>query len=663
MHILDFSQEIIREIFNYSTNLLQCSLVCKNWNATALQIFYKEVTLDRYRFYITSQQLKLDPDERDGYFKYGSFVKIISFKDSLPDLSTNLQTINTDFGEEAFIRLLECLPNIKELHLGYSNHVSSYLQFILNTESKKCLNHIQVISPSEFSAVSTPSFSIHFKIAYKYRATMANAYLYYDAIKMDIGFSDDTVLTTLGKLTKLTDLTVINTCDDQLTTFDLLEICPKLTHLELQSFKIIPDTIVKKMNDYYINYNTPNHLKSLCITLRTIPLSYVRYIADHLSKQVEFIAICISDAYIHDWIDEIGMFDALRFLTRLGLTKRASFSFNTLGRSEKRLTSYTSRMTNLFRLIHAFRKDKAMYSRIAFYDVEEDDDDFNPQPNYLLDSSKGELDIAYTLELDEYRLRNETGTEQDSFSFDLPDTAISMIGFEIINEVKVTINLSNPMMPYKFLQFAITQCPHLSLFNFSYVNEPFDKFCISTGSKQDKNCLLPITPLQSMKVLTTVDFIPVKSCLDFFSSCFLNIEVFICNCDTGLIEPPHTLEIDITAFKNLKTFGYVLDLISDLDHMEAFVHFVYSDGDEAYYCVNKQSFATVNISTERFLHEHKDMSSKSCVTIKCNKNIKIILGSYFFGIVAEFNNGQLLDYVSITSNLCSENEKQELSYI
>lgn len=669
MSILDLSEEIIREIFHSSGNFLQCSLVCKRWNATALQMLYQEVNLNRERLHRTVEQLKLDPDERIGYFKYGQYVKKLRFRESSRDIMLDYDNPNNKeakLTDKELISLLEHLPNIEELDLGRSLEVPSYQICILYMESEKCLNHLRILLPSPQTVSHTFSGTArYYRLAHKFRATIAETSLRCSDLEYDE--ESEPILTTLSQFKSLTHLTLSNAYDGDLTTLDILKACPTLIKLIYRSNKPIPEAAVKKLLDNPDYRNLGPNLKTFCISVPTLPLSYVKYIIDHLSPNVEYVALCFEE-YLHDWTQKIGMDNALKLLSRLGAAKMATFSLKTFGDPRKREGRFSSRMTDFFSLVAAFKGKKEMYTHLRFKNFE--DISYDPSAELLIDNSKDGLNLLYTLELDEYCISDGMGIGHGAFKAVLPNVGISKVGLNIVNNMEVFIRRSNPTMPYNFLQYAIQYCSNLTRFKFSYLQEPSESFSICTvphpNKIKEKECLLSETPTKSMKVIRIVDRIPKKGVLKFFAACFRNIECLLLDCKYGIRdETPLTSNIDITSFQNLKTFGFYIDLVYEPFEYILVIHFIYTNGEEACYIVDEKTHKTKRILSLEMLEDWLDdyeTSPGNIMTIRCRKDIKVIVGSSRGGVLAEFKDGKALNYVSITSNLL-EKPEEDLCYM
>jgi hypothetical protein len=84
----------------------------------------------------------------------------------------------------------------------------------------------------------------------------------------------------------------------------------------------------------------------------------------------------------------------------------------------------------------------------------------------------------------------------------------------------------------------------------------------------------------------------------------------------------------------------------------ALIHFKYSDRDGAYYGQNKTNLAALYPSTLEFFQgckNNEELITRS-ITIKCNKHVRFISCCDNYATIAEFDNENLVDYISIDSN-------------
>lgn len=131
-----------------------------------------------------------------------------------------------------------------------------------------------------------------------------------------------------------------------------------------------------------------------------------------------------------------------------------------------------------------------------------------------------------------------------------------------------------------------------------------------------------------------------------------NIEFFACGEPGHNTTTPKTTEIDFTAFKSLKTFYFDIQVMSGCETDHTFIHLRYNDRDEAYYCQRKTDPLVLNHTTLVYLQEcnSNEKLVTHSITIKCNKDVKVIVCYGRNSIIAEFDNGNLLDHIAIDSN-------------
>lgn len=689
MHIQDVPIEICREIFYLSENPYQCALVCKIWTEHALQIFYNDLTLGFDGLYQTKQELKLNASERDGFFKYANLVKKLTIGENKnrsvakfppKKFKETLYISKYDLDQDEFIMLLECLPNLQNLHLSIEAS-DDYLQYLLETNSEKCMNHIQTITSDRYD--------IQFSLYYKYRATLTTLRVNDQRAMIRIGLQYGRLLTFLSHFPNMTDLTLINPPSNT-TTFDVQKACPRLTSLEYDADFDMHDEVFIKILQNPAAFNLKSNLETLKLTIPFVSMTYVKYLTEFACKQINTFVLDMYDVNLHDWISDIGIENVLKLAKQIGTLKDFGFSCTTGDMYTRRTFSDKTNMTSFFELLNAFKGNKEAYCRIEFCDVE----GYSAEDLIEYDAEDG-FNLRCKLDYKDYRSpyygviqrghdlypyagervhenENDTHhnieeTEDDHSSGDdiqieydvvisLPDTEISIIGPEVINYMHVTMSDRHPDLPYKFLEYALTHCPKLDYFHFGFLKEPAEEFCITTVINPQKlkinHQVLSTNPQKTMKVVKTADFIPSREWLIFVAKCVPNIEFFALGDHNLDSTTPDITEIDLTIFKKLKTLYFLMEVISKGDADRAFIHLKFSDGDESYYCQDCTNPLVLKPATgEDFQRCKNDETIDArCITITCDKHIQIVVFSDEIGTIAEFSNGLKLDYVHIDSN-------------
>lgn len=684
MRIQDVPIEICREIFYLSENPYQCALVCKSWTGYALQVFYNDLTLGALGINQTKQELKKNPKERNGFFRYANLVKKLTIKENNDHVLVESSSYPYfEFDQHELIMLLECLPNIENLALNVHDD-NEYIRYILETDSKKCLNHIQSITSDQ----SEIPFCLH----YKYRATITTLIINEQQEIINLGSRWDSLLNLLSHFTKMTDLTLINP-SHRITTFNVQKVCPSLISLEFNGDIDVPDEKALEIVDHSTNFDSNRNLKMLKLILPTMSKTYVRYLAEYLCKTIDSLEVEMFFMNLYDWLNDVGMDTALEFAKLVGTMER--FSFYCMTGEMYTRTSLTDKptLTSYFELLKAFRGDKNPYCRIEFCDVDgytaEDFMEYNAHDGlnlrckldykdyrfpcygyykhgyYLYSSSGGRyMNDHYLDERHDNVYNDQSDTDSDDFIYEteydikiaLPDKQISIIGLEVINYMHVTMSDRHPDLPFKFVECAFTNCPHLEYFHFGFLEEPAEEFCITTVINPRKlktnHQVTSTNPRENMTVVKTADFVPSEKWINFVVGFVPNIEIFALGDHNLDSTTPDKTKIDLRVFRKLKTIYILMEVISKGDADVAFLHFKYSDGDEAYFCQDCENTLVLNVvDLEHFQKcENNEALDTRCITITCDKHIQIVVYSDDHGTIGEINDGKLLDYIRIDSN-------------
>lgn len=658
MHILDIPIEISNEIFYHSNkeDLLQCALACKSWEMPALQSLYGDLTLDAYSVYLLKSKLKWDADKRDGYFKYGSFVKSlvihyddkINLEDALPDV-TDIDCIpdeDCEFNGEDLIRLLEYLPNIQVLDFHESVHVAKYYQFIIDSESTSCLNHIRSIpyKDSSFEKFHTSDiYDVNFLICYKYRATITNLVVHYKHPMIDVDSQHDRTLTFVSHFTNLVDLTLENTFDHQLTLFDIQKACPHLISLGYNSNCRIPDIILEDNFNNPANRDLTRHLKTLKLDVPSVSVSLVNYLTDYVPAQVDTLHIIMNDTDICDWIDSIGINNALKLAARLNAADHTSLDFTPDRRYSRKSVLVESKMTLLFKLVGAIKGNKKTFCHSQYKEFS------SVQDIVSYDVEQG-VNFRYSLDRADFSM--------DGGNIALPDIKYSIAGPEIINYMQIALREVDPDMPSRFLNYTLNHCPNLLLFEFRFTYNLYHGIRITTdmNPKKTSGHSLTKSTAENLKVIKIGDIIPSVELLNLISTRLPNIEFMSCGSPSKNRKGSKTAEIDLRAFKNLKKFCFNLELMLERhSKRSATILLQYSDGSEKCYSQVKGIHSFVELPLDNFNDiKNTEVPGNCFVIIKCNKNTRLY--AFFDGtsLAAEFGDEEFIDHTE-DSTMFEEN--------
>lgn len=121
------------------------------------------------------------------------------------------------------------------------------------------------------------------------------------------------IIDSLPAFKQLEDLKIYNSLDEDLTTFDIQQLCPKLTSLAFSSRFYIPDDHVEEelLN---LNEDTKRNLQHLEVQFPQLTISYINYLKVNFPRgSLSKLWIVMDDIDMFDWMQEIGPEVALNF--------------------------------------------------------------------------------------------------------------------------------------------------------------------------------------------------------------------------------------------------------------------------------------------------------------------------------------------------------------
>ncbi|KAG2193759.1 hypothetical protein INT47_005040 [Mucor saturninus] len=658
----ELPSEILNIVYKHSSNkdVLQCALTCKSWKESALPHFYKTLSIDDNRVFQTKKLLQLDPSERDRYFQYAFFTqKLTVHMDTANHPQHDLTHAVSDKGTrgnytmEEWILLLEHLPNIQVLDLSGSLNASEYMQYILNsTDSDKILPNIRVLkkAPRGSMGDAHDCNDFYFSVCYKYRATITTLEVEYNSESFDPGPINGDVVTMLYHFNSLTHLTFNNSCDDQLTTFDIMDACPYLVSLNYKSRHCIPEPIVKNILGGDTNRKRLNNsFKELHLTIPTISTHYADYLKDYVAPHLDVLKLTIRNMEIFDWVKRLGLYNAVEFLRSLSKVKTASISWEPREHSDEQInTSTETESTIFFTLLNAMIRNKKMYCRANYVQNQRTHKSFRLTPD-------DNLYFKYSLkESDCYVPLTNQGFEQGyslsrRVQFATPNRSTSIIGPEVIRQVNAFLDDAHPNLPLEILRYALMNCPNLQRFWYNSTSEYNYSILIDAkpemgGDIKKHSQNFSNTSQENIKFIKTGNMVPSKELLCLIYQYLPAIENFKCVKDQYLDPPTELFEVDLTAFNCLKLVELDVRLFCDKGQDTAFLEIQLSDKDWEYYCllISTQELSVTKTTLEN-MNEQISGSEHGNIrkaVIKCHKQVIFELSSGY-SMVTEIHNGKI----------------------
>ncbi|KAI7884984.1 uncharacterized protein EV154DRAFT_485313 [Mucor mucedo] len=655
--------EVLLEIFSYTERktIVQCSCVCKSWNQPALTSLFQELYL-----HDGHDIVKQDLDETSKgqkYFKYCGNVKTLKIKERPFDAS---RTTGEEymFTRQQFIKLLEYMPNLQTLDLSLSSG-DIYLKFILESDSIKCLNHIQTISPA-FS-------KFYFPVCFKYRTSIVNLRIESWTHSTSFGPQAYPTLTVLSHFTALKNLSLRFRQNQFPMLSDLLGAFPNLLalkigtnsyfrHLYLGDF--VPNRLVGNIRppidllfrdgnvdpqDNFIQTSLPQIItpprnvtlhnatkNTQCITVESLTLG----VPETSGKQIIDIATSISnrlqnlylliDMELNEWVRIVGMDNALKLMRRMATMNNAIIYFKIYDFQQSRYTR--SNMTDHFTMFNAFRGCDTTCAAIYGY-------------RSIINDP---LLFEYGLKRCDYYRQNINGTR--TIIIALPDVTSSIIGPEIFNSLTIYIAEPDSELTHMFLEYALVNCSKLQSYTFINLCRGPEQIRLQLRRNQNRENDFHDSQdvIERLTVLVIEGCIPPRRTMERINHYLPHIELLCLSGTKYRMSGEITGPIDTTSLKGLKRF------YMDLRKAYCWIHMKYTDGTEAYYHFTSRyhSFkeVTVNVFHGNGASRVKDRRRIRKTTILCNKETAIV---FFYGekfVVAEIEKGQLHDYINFNSD-------------
>ncbi|KAI7895051.1 uncharacterized protein EV154DRAFT_496804 [Mucor mucedo] len=643
--------EILNIVYSHlsSKDVLQCILTCKRWKESALPFFYNGLSVNFYRAFQTKKLLRMNNTERDRYFQYGVFTKTLQIHQDIAGylphyLGDTLSLKDTDgeYTKEEWIMLLRYLPNIQVLNLVYSRNTSKYIQYILeSTDTDKILLNIKAILLGARQETNNSTSTYH-AVCYKYRTTITNLEVEHNTSIL----TNSKLPTLLSHFNSLTLLKFNNSYDPQLTIFDILDTCPHTITLNYTTEFAIPDSTINriKLNSCF---------KELILSIPAIPKHYITCLSDDLIPHLDILTLDISNTDVFDWVESIGLNNAVKFLDRLSTVKTAFIRWKPDRNSDRQTTSTESDHTIMFALLNAMKRSKKMYYQVHYSNC------VIVHKSFKL-TSDDSLQFDYGLKLSEYHLPltnqdseqewHDDGPLSHGIQTELHNPSTSTIGLEVFHYMRVVMCDNDPNLPLNFLRYALMNCPNLQQFSFTAYNKSALGICIGNDTKTGiKNIRerrdLSSTTQENIKIVKISNMVPSKILLELMVKYMPATEVFLCGATNDADSPTVLFEADLTAFSHLDLVQLDFQLLSGKKQKTVYLEIQFPEKDREYYCLVKD-FPKLNVTktTLEQISSRENGNIRKAI-VKCRNHVKIAV-CYSCSLFKIISDGEIseLDY-------------------
>lgn len=351
--------EVLTQIYQYllRETVFQCTLVCRSMKELALEVYYREVSLDS----LESSELFNSRLLQGQALSHGQSVKKLTIG------------YDADIQEIFPFVLTGLFKNITSIDFSKSRFCYQYMSSLAFDFSLSCQSmKLQEIAPPSTEAPQE-LISLYYLACFTFRHTLRRFYT--DCFIYMPDHPQFNLWNTLPNFAKLTHLAIKNSRHLPGTTSDfflLIRFCPNLI-----SFKLVSESTPVFTTPAPLYY--PNSsLKTLDLQFPNMTSSYFNYFVTHLADyhELETLNLHLYEQFMYHWIQDNSQDILLQFakiLTRS--TKSINIQMSSFNNPKVRYQVTESSiiretMNRYWSFIHALKQDRILHSVVATYQDE-----------------------------------------------------------------------------------------------------------------------------------------------------------------------------------------------------------------------------------------------------------------------------------------------------
>lgn len=240
------------------------------------------------------------------------------------------------------------------------------------------------------------------------------------------------------------------------------------------------------------------------------------------------------------------------------------------------------------------------------------------------------------------------GGNDDAFEMPYLDRSKSLIEPEMMNSWCFNTCRKDPSIPRHILKYVLVNCPLLQFLRVECSGREY-KIRLSSSPKKKQSTTHqikigpPIVTSQAyLRCIRLEGFPSTQEDLDLISSYLPNVEVVIIADDTSNsiyndAHQPNNFNFNLTAFHKLKSFRINIAAVGDFGQSakkafdDLFLHFKFSDGEEAFYQICKEDRTYhLAITTQQFIMDNSQNENllTKIFTFECNNKLQESVCSY-----------------------------------
>ncbi|KAI9267125.1 hypothetical protein EDC94DRAFT_602354 [Helicostylum pulchrum] len=378
MSIQFAATELLDNIFQFlpRSSLLVCSSVCRNWQSSALRLFYETVELSEKTKEVWLHMAHQTEIARN----IGIFVR---------KLTVNL-AFSTTLSQTDFLRVISFVPFVKAIDLELSGYKLHYLSY-LNKRSSDCITYLEDISTGDL--FTDYQLQQYFLCAYSFRNSLKHLTLRNPYTAYHINGQSGTAISYLTSFTNLAHVSIVS--DTQIGNNELenlleaVRLCPKLVSfsyrnnclLLLDQETLRPSESLKNKRLHNIELHVP------CLTEY-----YIKNILIHFPTTLKHFTVNMTQTDYRDWIQEHNEL----FAIYLGLIKSWKFS---ISNDDKRRYSISRRvqvpkkLSKFWQFFRSSIRNRHLFTTMKFSFLKSE-----IKPDVIMERDENSMSLTYNSE-------------------------------------------------------------------------------------------------------------------------------------------------------------------------------------------------------------------------------------------------------------------------
>ncbi|KAG2235125.1 hypothetical protein BDF21DRAFT_432892 [Thamnidium elegans] len=410
--------ELLDNIFQFlpRSSLLVCSSVCRNWQSSALRLFYETVELSENTKEVWLHMAHQTEIARN----IGVFVR---------KLIVNL-AFSTTLSQTDFLRVISFVPFVKAIDLELSGYKLHYLSY-LNKRSADCIIYLEDISTGDL--FTDYQLQQYFLCAYSFRNSLKHLTLRNPYVVYHINGQSGTAISYLTSFTNLAHVSIVS--DTQIgnneleNLLEVIRLCPKLVSFSYRNnCLLLQDQDTSRPLNYFSENLKNKRLNNIELHVPCLTEYYIKNILIHFPTTLKHFTVSMTQTDYRGWIQEHNEL----FAIYLGLIKSWKIS---ISNDDKRRYSISRRvqvlkeLSKFWRFFRSSVRNRRLSTTVKFSFSKSE-----TKPDVIMERDDHNMNLIYSSEnLEDLYTNLEEFSPAYSSEFVSPCSTYPLVNSVVVN--------------------------------------------------------------------------------------------------------------------------------------------------------------------------------------------------------------------------------------